>query len=509
MNGNRRPEGVDGDERELLQKGLEEDGFPRDPTALTKTRCDLDQGVVVCSRSRSTFLVIAFLVLLFVAGVLTTLVQPRHNKTSSTETGEDEVVNEPGDDQTDHKKNQNYGGSDDYWSVPNELEPHKDNKDDAVLPDPPPDVILNEDEVAINHQPEREVNPTTGDSTFSPTIPIKPVPKAWDLAFSPNMAVSSKLKQHPQLVFIKGLKVGGTSVAVALNQIANKYNIKLANPPQGSQQVFGYSGHCAGGALYFHHGWKSPWMNKCIQDTHFTTILREPVSQELSWLSFELNMEYFHNFPAKPCAVKQHIEIGDLRHPNMFQLLESVTHCEDTEFRKNLTFNIVANHIQSKSFEERQLRVWNTFRWITGHLTYSSLTGSSIIHILKNEYFLVGLTERLNEFLVLLALVNGWDPKVMYYRKCKPTNFDLDPRHFENYFPDLTKKLSHATNAAQVAYRWAKADYEKHVSKLGPWFPAMVKEFETGLREYQRQQRPPGSYAWKEIIYRDGRSEFC
>ena len=169
----------------------------------------------------------------------------------------------------------------------------------------------------------------------------------------------------------------------------------------------------------------------------------------------------------------------------------------------------MANNIQGNTFDDRQLRVWNTIRWVTGHISYHSLTGDQVKEILQNQYFLVGLTERLNEFLVLLALINGWNPKVLYYRKCKPTNFDLNVAQFTQYFPHLVDKLRSATVAAKEAYDWAKSEYETHVKTLDAWFPKMVYEFEQGLREYQKQQRAPGSYDWKEIIYRDGRSEYC
>ena len=201
--------------------------------------------------------------------------------------------------------------------------------------------------------------------------------------------------------------------------------------------------------------------------------------------------------------------MNNSQNPEIFKLLDTVTNCEDTPFRKNLTFLIVANRIQGAHFVDRQLRVWNTFRWITGYFLYHSLTGSKIKQILQIQYFLVGLTERLSEFLVLLALIHGWDPKVLYYRKCKPTNFDLNAEQFTKYFPHLVNKLKSAMVAANEAYDWAKAEYESHIKTLDPWFPTMVSEFEQGLREYQKKERAPGSYDWKDIMYRDGQSEYC
>jgi hypothetical protein len=67
----------------------------------------------------------------------------------------------------------------------------------------------------------------------------------------------------PGLVFIKGMKVGGTSVALALNQAAVTYKIRLApvsfdhNKLRNEQLP-----SCAitrGGTLYFRHGYQNAW----------------------------------------------------------------------------------------------------------------------------------------------------------------------------------------------------------------------------------------------------------
>jgi hypothetical protein len=65
----------------------------------------------------------------------------------------------------------------------------------------------------------------------------------------------------------------------------------------------------------------------------------------------------------------------------------------------------------------------------------------------------VGLTERINEFLVLIALHMGWDPAMMYYRYCKPTDLHIHDREFAERFPDLFEKLKRYAIFVCISYR--------------------------------------------------------
>jgi hypothetical protein len=70
------------------------------------------------------------------------------------------------------------------------------------------------------------------------------------------------------LIFIKGLKVGGTTVAIALDHIARRFHIPLHAVAEGTNQQFVIKEPpvCVPGAsLYFHHGYKHDWMEEwCV-----------------------------------------------------------------------------------------------------------------------------------------------------------------------------------------------------------------------------------------------------
>jgi hypothetical protein len=75
-----------------------------------------------------------------------------------------------------------------------------------------------------------------------------------------------KANTAPGMVFIKGLKVGGTSIALALDHAARAYKIKLVPVPFELNKVANSKIQgCAithGGSLYFRHGFKSDWQRR-------------------------------------------------------------------------------------------------------------------------------------------------------------------------------------------------------------------------------------------------------
>lgn len=71
---------------------------------------------------------------------------------------------------------------------------------------------------------------------------------------------------QPDLVFIKGMKVGGTSIALALNRVAAHYKIKLAKIYfDRNRQQNALVESCSmlhGGSLYFRHGYLNAWQKQ-------------------------------------------------------------------------------------------------------------------------------------------------------------------------------------------------------------------------------------------------------
>jgi hypothetical protein len=213
----------------------------------------------------------------------------------------------------------------------------------------------------------------------------------------------------------------------------------------------------------------------------------------------------------KPCETPQYIDVHTILRPKeLRKKLESVFSCNDTPFRKNLTIIYTAGVVRALPEGNPGLGVETSSKWITNSEYYSNITAESFINVLKSQYFLVGVTERLNEYLVLVALANQWEFSSLYYRRCKPSNLDVKKPEFERYFPELAKKLEAASEPALHAYEWARDQFDNHVSQLGSWFQDQVTEFEVGLKEFQNTRHAePGSYLWKTFHYVDGHPDTC
>ena len=220
-------------------------------------------------------------------------------------------------------------------------------------------------------------------------------------------------------------------------------------------------------------------MPVCIPSARLVTLLREPISQTLSWETMSINRRYFIHYPSHPCPGRHHFPIPGVSLPAM---LSRVDHCEDTPFRQNVTAHLVAHQVKSWATDFPGLAVSMTARWVAGTNVYRHITATDLINVLNEEYFLVGITERLNEFLVLLAVHMGWDPQNLYYKRCKPQNVDVGNATFANLFPEIHDKLKGSCGMMTEVYQQVKAQFERHVAQLGPWFPKMVSEFEHGLQ---------------------------
>jgi len=228
---------------------------------------------------------------------------------------------------------------------------------------------------------------------------------------------------------------------------------------------------------------------------------------------------YYRYYPAKPCPEPKQIDIVSGRDPEFLRgQLDSVARCVDTPFRKNVTIQLVANVISDYKVPPNDhkhgfpgVAVVLTSEWITANeMLYGQMTGDKIVRFLRENYFLVGVTERLNEFLMLIALHMGWDPARMYYRICKPTDIHITAEEFAYFYPDLMKKIQRATRPMMEAYETVRRDLEDHIIRLGPWFQEVVKEFEIGLRAFQASQRSNDRpFRWQIYYHIDHLGESC
>ena len=135
---------------------------------------------------------------------------------------------------------------------------------------------------------------------------------------------------------------------------------------------------------------------------------------------------YYIKQPSHPCKKQQTIELtAKASKDQLTRLLHSTDSCIDEPFRKNVTLLLIAQRVRTFADPGNDTSangypgdaVALTTKWILPKASYGHIRGSTMVRVLKNEYFLVGVTEKLNAFLVILALVNGWDVKQMYYRK--------------------------------------------------------------------------------------------
>lgn len=247
-----------------------------------------------------------------------------------------------------------------------------------------------------------------------------------------------------------------------------------------------------------------------MPNVRFVTVLRDPVWQQISFDAYTLNLDFFQNYPTQPCLKKQFIDHRtSLTEAELNSRLRTVKTCLDIPYRRNLTLIYIANKIRLLPPKDPGTGVAFTYKWIANSATYEELTGSRIIDFLKVEYFMVGVTERINQFLVLLALVNGWDFETIYYKRCKISNLDVNRNEFKSLFPDLATKLAEATRPADEAYHWALEQFDEHVSKLGSWFTELVTKYEKGLQEFQKSKMSDTPQLWKIFRYADGHTDVC
>jgi hypothetical protein len=66
---------------------------------------------------------------------------------------------------------------------------------------------------------------------------------------------------------------------------------------------------------------------------------------------------------------------------------------------------------------------------------------NAVIAYLEKNYFLVGLTEYLDEFVVLLGLHMGWDINTLYVPVCKHFEDRVTRSDFQEAFPEVTLHL--------------------------------------------------------------------
>ena len=139
-------------------------------------------------------------------------------------------------------------------------------KKSDVLKKNPPITQSEASEASEANEATRNVDSNGGKAWFGKDPPgldeiTGPRRSIWqyEISLEVNKSRTDSQRKHPQMAFIKGLKVGGTSVAMALDHAARQYGIRLQSRVTESmnRQDILDQVHCVqGGSLWFHHGYK-------------------------------------------------------------------------------------------------------------------------------------------------------------------------------------------------------------------------------------------------------------
>lgn len=232
-----------------------------------------------------------------------------------------------------------------------------------------------------------------------------------------------------------------------------------------------------------------------------------------------LNHDYYRQYPTKRCSVSRHIPVdsGESEKALMKRLLNA-EHCYDVAYRKNITLQLVAHAIDKWPSGKEQnndtgypgAAVAVTYNWIMGErLGRKSIDVQALLAVLRQRFFLVGVADYLNEFLVLLAIHMGWSIQSIFYVKCKESNLNIGRDEFAKHFPKQFAKMSTAVQPYKEIYIQMKQEFEEHISRLGPWFKALVAQFIAGLKAYQAAHESAIKFKWNFYRYVDGQLEDC
>ena len=170
----------------------------------------------------------------------------------------------------------------------------EDDADDDYTESDEVQAMRNTTESYDEEEEEEEKTRSIAPKTTTKPSRVERKPLIWDLNLKKISTGEEKIEPmtSPNLVFVKGVKVGGTSIAFALDHMAQAYSIRQAKVSFEKNQVFNYfppSCKALRGTLYYRHGYRNPWQSICIRNVRHTTVLRDPISQILSYESYVLN----------------------------------------------------------------------------------------------------------------------------------------------------------------------------------------------------------------------------
>ena len=312
--------------------------------------------------------------------------------------------------------------------------------------------------------------------------------------------------RNPQLDFIKLNKVGGTSVAVGLNNVAKRYKIPThTGCDDGTDATF----------FYHHHTVAST--AKCFKGglRNIVTVIREPEAMFLSDKTWAINRDFFITFDEKRVCTEDGSVNGGY---DCLPVLAQKRDYALKKFRKEILPGVksrVGNH-----------RIcYEMCTWLQGTTVSMNEMGSrvawerkklasTVIDYLSNEYLLVGVTDYLDHFIVLLGLHFKWDLNEMVYHKCKSLHgTSIKMKSLKAAEQNAIKRI--IAPSSRTIYSWAKTRFEALLAELGEPFEDLVRAFKAEVKS-RRASLETGAfesslslYRWEPTTYVNGYTEYC
>ncbi|GBG24432.1 Hypothetical Protein FCC1311_006502 [Hondaea fermentalgiana] len=296
------------------------------------------------------------------------------------------------------------------------------------------------------------------------------------------------IKQPSGLVFLKLHKVGGTSVALALNNASRAYNLTemptYATVKKCQEEHPPYD-------VYFSHNTNGQWFDACMPGAAKVTLFREPVGRAVSAMTWATNRDYFQYYPDRACDYKAGDRKPDFKYGKFA--------CHDDAFRHNYTLQSFLKRLKQR--RDHPTPCGESCMSITRS---KSNEPKQAIAALDKEYALYATTEHLDEFIVMLALRYGWSLDTMIYHKCKDQGtVKVSPRHLVGEHAWAVDRLRIMTSQEAKVYEHAAQKFTSFVEKAGPDFAALVKIFKERVRDFQAnvKARMHGSLKWKRRFH--------
>ena len=240
------------------------------------------------------------------------------------------------------------------------------------------------------------------------------------------------------------------------------------------------------------------------------TVLREPVAQYLSDKTWDINRQFFIHFDES--------EVCETTPSGSFDCSKVLAQKHEKALYK------VRNHLlgRAKSYTSKQC--YEYCSWLMGSnptiLNFARMVeerpnlGSDLISALENDYMLVGVTEYIDQFIVLLGLRFHWDLNTMVYHRCKSLHgTSVKLRHLTDSEKSIIEGV--IGPSARQAYEWAKRRFEALLAELGQPFKDIVDAFKEAVKNKQAKIQKDidagkvSPYRWIPTVYENHYKEYC